>query len=915
MLGESTGQSEPDSATLPLPNAQPQLDLSSLPTESSGRSNQATIPPAANSSSPVPVLSGGFLPDNSAGLPTSPRVRLRRPTYQSAPNFEQTPGQIPSAQSLDFDSIPNPGPAGARRSTPIPSTSQPRSTTFPSQQAPIAPPIFPNTIAPSFPLQQPTFSNPLHHGEACPCGCQPTCTTQTIIVPAWETRYVNSVQTKYRPETRERRTQRYYTVYDDVPKVETYTVKVPEPRTRTYTVDIPKEYQEAKQRNFTVMVAKPEQREETEERTEVFQIPVVTPYTVMVPERQQYQETTYKTVTDRVPVQKKYVVNVTKTKKRVVTTYEKRPFTKKVRTPVVRLVEETRTRPKVRYTSQVVTRTFDEPEVFYYDDVIKKKVIRYRTAQKQRSVPDQRIVYDQMTGGYPNPETHQKVVPYSEKVNYKVTTPYTETIDETYYVNEPFVEEIIKTFPTKRQVERTVNKTYQVKLPDTSHISQSYMVRVPYEVMETRYRTVTRQTPVTKYRMISRDLGRWERKEVTCPTCSVHHDGCGCTSCSVGSQTKTRNVWCPRIVSQRIPYTDYRDVQQRIPYQAPVLKYRNESRVRNVPVTRYMNETRTATLKVYDLIDSQRTEKFSVTKYRWVPKTRKVTIKRTREETASRNLPFIKYVPLVDIKPLPIEYRYKTPRIVPTTAIETYQERVPYEEEVEVKVKVAGERTKQVTRQFVVRMPEPYDEEYTVKVAKTEYIEKDVTEYIDYPINKEEKYTEVVPEFRVRTEYETRDRKVPVFETKYKTVMVPKIKTRTSYRTETRTVADNVVKTYLTYIPEVRTKTVYETKVRNVPQTRSELYWENVPKTRYRTVMVKVPRQVAREHVQTYTVNVPYQVRVCVPVQVCRMVRKTITIPAEPCCETCWKGFEDVNEVSRSYLEYGYRRWCKWFGR
>jgi len=107
----------------------------------------------------------------------------------------------------------------------------------------------------------------------------------------------------------------------------------------------------------------------------------------------------------------------------------------------------------------------------------------------------------------------------------------TETVSETYYVNEPYAEDIVKTFPTKRQVERTVNKTYQVKLPVTSHVSQPYKIRVPYEVMETRYRTITRQAPVTKYRVITRDLGRWERKEVTCPTCSV----CLSNVCRIGS--------------------------------------------------------------------------------------------------------------------------------------------------------------------------------------------------------------------------------------------------------------------------------------------------------------------------------------------------------------------------------------------
>ena len=162
----------------------------------------------------------------------------------------------------------------------------------------------------------------------------------------------------------------------------------------------------------------------------------------------------------------------------------KRPFTKKVRVPVVKMVEETRTRPKVRYKSEVVTLTAEEPEVYYYDDIVKKEVTRYRTVDRQRTIQEKSVAYDQKTGTYSNPETDQRVVPYSEKVDYKVTAPYTETVSETYYVNEPYAEDIVKTFPTKRQVERTVNKTYQVKLPVTSHVSQPYKIRVPYEVME-----------------------------------------------------------------------------------------------------------------------------------------------------------------------------------------------------------------------------------------------------------------------------------------------------------------------------------------------------------------------------------------------------------------------------------------------
>ena len=278
MLGDADDTDIPE---IPTRGSSQPLDLSTLPTEPT-RST-----PAPTGGSSVPVVGGGFLPGTSTVLPATPRVRLRRPAYQITP-----------ALPLDGDSIPNPGPAGARRSNPTGSPTGPIGQPLPGLQAPIAPPIFPSNIPvqPTIPSNGHQFlpsvspSSGLAHGSHCPCGCQPKCITQTVIVPCYETRYVNSLQTRYRPETRQRRTKKYYTVYDDVPKVETYTVKVPEPRTRTYTVNVSQEYQEPKQQNFTVMVAKPKQREETVERVETFKVPVVTPYTVMVPERQQYQD-------------------------------------------------------------------------------------------------------------------------------------------------------------------------------------------------------------------------------------------------------------------------------------------------------------------------------------------------------------------------------------------------------------------------------------------------------------------------------------------------------------------------------------------------------------------------------------------------------------------------------------------------
>lgn len=163
----------------------------------------------------------------------------------------------------------------------------------------------------------------------------------------------------------------------------------------------------------------------------------------------------------------------------------------------------------------------------------------------------------------------------------------------------------------------------------------------------------------------------------------------------------------------------------------------------------------------------------------------------------------------------------------------------------------------------------------------------------------------MIPEIRTRTEYVDVPRKVPYFETKKVTEMVPQIKTRTTYRTESRTVADKVIKTFMVMVPETRTKTVYKTRYRDVPKIRTEVYWENVPETRYRTRLVQVPRQVARENVRRFTVKVPYQVMVCIPHKICRMVPRQITIPIETCCDQCSQNFTELHEASGAYLNYG----------
>ncbi len=94
--------------------------------------------------------------------------------------------------------------------------------------------------------------------------------------------------------------------------------------------------------------------------------------------------------------------------------------------------------------------------------------------------------------------------------------------------------------------------------------------------IQTAYRTIPRQIPETRFRTVTSDHGRWQTELVNVPTCDVATDRFGCSSCCPGMQTLRRTIWCPQPVTQQIPYTVFRTVEQRVPYSVPVLTYKGQ---------------------------------------------------------------------------------------------------------------------------------------------------------------------------------------------------------------------------------------------------------------------------------------------------------------------------------------------------
>ena len=114
------------------------------------------------------------------------------------------------------------------------------------------------------------------------------------------------------------------------------------------------------------------------------------------------------------------------------------------------------------------------------------------------------------------------------------------------------------------------------------------------------------------------------------------------------------------------------------------------------------------------------------------------------------------------------------------------------------------------------------------------------------------------------------------------TVCKPEVRTKKvqqcNYKTEMKTVLCNVCK----LVQQTCTKRVPVTTYVAKPQTKQVSYTVCVPVTKTTTKTVCNVKCVPQQVPQTYTVMVPVQVEEVVPVRVCQMVPRTITVPV--CC-------------------------------
>ena len=760
----------------------------------------------------------------------------------------------------------------------------------------------------------------VHPGD-CACGhcskcttctttCQPLCLTKTILVPEWYTVYSTVNETHYRPRIKEEPYFIEQKVTHQVPVIETFPVIVKEPRIRNSKTYRKEEYQVPREVEYTVMVPKPKTRQVTSERKESYEVPEEEQYTVMVPKEKEVRKTKYKTVMDKEPIHKEYVVMVPQTRTRVKIDYETRKRTYVRKIPFTKTVERELVRQVVKYRSAVRQVRVNEEYYEYEAEERIRNVQKLDVLQGTIDGAEEYLDYIDRPSEVKDTIQVQRRQKKTVQQSYTVTVPYKEEIEEVFWENEAYEETADRPYEVKTIVGRDVTRPYIVKLPYVEHVPQVYTIRVPYETTETRYREVPRQMPVTKFQMVKRDMGRWVTDTVSLQTYEEGQDLCGCPTCCPKARTIRKTKWVPNIVSRKLPYTTYKTVKQKVPYQAPVMKYRQEQRQRMIEVTKFRTEVRQAVEKKYSFETSTKQKSYPVTKFRLVRKTRAKSVTNYREETRTKNVSVNEYVNETEERKTPFAFREvdkKTrPIKIPATKV------VPRGEEEKFTVMIPKVRTRQVTKNVTVRVPEMVEESYTVKVPVIDYREVNETEEYEVEVPRKVTYTVNVPEIRTKTEYIEVERRVPYVEITKVTEMVPEIKTRRVYKTRSRTVSDVRVETFMTAEPEVMTKTVYDTLYKDVPVFKSELYWENVTKVLKKTVLKPVSRTIKRPAIRRHKVMEPYNVKVKVPRRAVRMVPRQITIPVEACCEECCTEFTDLTDACGAYISYGLHHVRRW---
>lgn len=162
------------------------------------------------------------------------------------------------------------------------------------------------------------------------------------------------------------------------------------------------------------------------------------------------------------------------------------------------------------------------------------------------------------------------------------------------------------------------------------------------------------------------------------------------------TQTVSRSVWVPNVVTEQVPvventthtqevaYTVYEQRSEQMPYECTYLVYRPETRTATRKVVDYVSEKRTRTRNVVQYVDETRTRTRRTMTYKQQTRTETIPVVSYRTEKRTKEVSYTFNVPEVQVEPF-MTTRYDT---VNEQVTEEYTVKVPVATTKEVQVQV-----------------------------------------------------------------------------------------------------------------------------------------------------------------------------------------------------------------------------------
>jgi ribosomal protein L28 len=168
------------------------------------------------------------------------------------------------------------------------------------------------------------------------------------------------------------------------------------------------------------------------------------------------------------------------------------------------------------------------------------------------------------------------------------------------YKSVPVTKEVPYKYTVYVREKKVVPQTLEIDTPVCKWVDQTYHEFYPSKMTVTRYRTRTECQPVTVKKVVTRDEGAWEVRQVE--SCDAKGNPC----------LKTQRVWVPNLVKKEIEVTENKTVCIREPYECEVDICVPVERTRRVKVWETKTETKTVENCYETVVPKTRTKMVTV---------------------------------------------------------------------------------------------------------------------------------------------------------------------------------------------------------------------------------------------------------------------------------------------------------------